>query len=76
MSLEIAAAERRKAIARKVRLDDYDEMNYINFDELLSEEFFYRAVEEAFDSELAAYSRVQDFQGEGIPHHYASGTLC
>ena len=75
MSLEIAAAERRKAIARKERLDDYDEMNYVDFDELLWEEFFYRAAEEAFDSELAAYSHLQDLQGEGIPRCYASGNL-
>ena len=49
LSLEIAAAERRKAIARKVRLDDYDEMNFINFDESHWEEVFYMAVEEVFD---------------------------
>ena len=48
--LEIAAAERRKAIARKERLDDYDEMNFVDLDELLWEEFFYRAAEDAFDS--------------------------
>jgi hypothetical protein len=67
LSLQIAAAGRRKAIARKERLDDY---------ELLWEEFFYRAAEEAFDSEVAACSRLQDLQGESIPRHYASGTLC
>ena len=49
--LEIAAAERRKAIALKERLDDYYDMNYVNFDDLLWEEFFYySAAEEAFDS--------------------------
>jgi serine/threonine protein kinase len=75
LSLEIAAAERRKAIAPKERLDDYDERNYFHFDELLREEFFYRATEDAFDSEVAAYSRLQDLQGEGIPRYYASGNL-
>ena len=40
-SLEIAAAERRKAIARNERLDDYDELCYGDFDELLWKEFFY-----------------------------------
>ena len=47
LSLEMAAAERCKAIARKGRLDDYDEMDFVDFDELLWEEFFYRAAEDA-----------------------------
>ncbi|KAF8329011.1 hypothetical protein F5887DRAFT_131445 [Amanita rubescens] len=75
LSLEIAAAERRKAIARNERLDDYDELCYDDFDELLWEEFFYRTTEDAFNSELAAYSRLQDLQGVGIPRYYASGNL-
>ena len=67
MSLEIAAAERRKAIARNERLDDYDELCYGDFDELLWEEFFYRTTEDAFNSELAAYSPLQDLQGVATP---------
>ena len=35
MSLEVAAAERREAIARNERLDDYDEENWIDFGEVL-----------------------------------------
>ena len=50
-------------------------MDFVNFDELLWEEFFYRATEEAFESELAAYALLHDLQGEGIPRHYASGHL-
>ena len=50
-------------------------MNFVDFDELLWEEFFYRAAEDAFDSELAAYSRLKDLQGEGIPRLYTSGNL-
>ena len=68
LSLEIAAAERRKAIARN---DDYDELCYGDFDELLWEEFFYRTTEDAFNSELAAYSPLQDLQGVGIPRYSA-----
>ncbi|KAF8344721.1 hypothetical protein F5887DRAFT_1134365 [Amanita rubescens] len=74
--LEIAAAERRKAIARKERLDDYGETDYIDFDGLLWEEEFYRTTEDAFNSELAAYSRLKDLQGIGIPRYYASGNLA
>lgn len=68
LSLEIAAAERREAIACNERLDDYDE--------LLWEEYFCRTIEERFNSELAAYSRLRDLQGDGIPRHYASGNLA
>ena len=69
MSLEIAAAERRKAIARNERLDD-------NVDDgVLCEEEFYEITEDAFNSELATYSHLQDLQGVGIPHCYASGNL-
>ncbi|KAF8705661.1 hypothetical protein AX14_013827 [Amanita brunnescens Koide BX004] len=74
LSLEIAAAERRKAIARNERLDD--EADYVDFDGVLWEEEFYRTTEDAFDSELAAYSRLQDLQGVGIPRCYASGNLA
>lgn len=35
-------------------------MNFVHFDELLWEEFFYRTAEDAFDSELVAYSCLQD----------------
>ena len=76
LSLEIATAERRKAIARNEHLDDYDDLCYGDFDELLWEECFYRTTEDAFKSELAAYSRLQDLQGVGIPHFYASGNLA
>jgi hypothetical protein len=41
--------------------------NYVKFDDLLLEEFFYRAAEEAVDSEVAAYLCLQDLRGEGIP---------
>jgi serine/threonine protein kinase len=76
LSLEVAAAERRKAIARNERPDDYNEENFVDFDELLWEEFFYRTTEDAFNSELGAYSCLRDFQGEGIPRCYASGNLA
>ena len=71
MSLEIAAAERRKAIARNERLND--EVDCVDFDGVLWEGEFYRTIEDAFDSKLAAYSRLQDLQGVGIPRCYASG---
>ena len=45
----MAAAERHKAMAHKERLDDHYDMNYVDSDELLREEFF-RAAEDAFDS--------------------------
>jgi serine/threonine protein kinase len=76
LSLEVAAAERREAIARNERLDDYDEENWIDFDEVLCEEDFYRTANERFNSELAAYFRLQDLQGDGIPRYYASGNLA
>ena len=50
-------------------------MNFVHFDELLWEEFFYRTAEDAFDSELVAYSCLQDLQGGAVPRHYASGNL-
>ena len=76
MSLEIATAERREAIARNERVDDYDEQNWLDFEELLWEEYFCRTTEEQFNSELAAYSRLRDLQGDGIPRYYASGNLA
>jgi serine/threonine protein kinase len=76
LSLEIAAAERRKAVAHNERPDDYDEENFTDFDELLWEEFFYRTTEDAFNSELGAYLRLRNLQGAGIPRCYASGYLA
>jgi hypothetical protein len=76
LSLEVATAERRETIARNERLDDYDEVNWTDFDELLWEEDFYRTTEERLNSELASYSRLRDLQGDGIPHYYASGSLA
>ncbi|KAF9512541.1 hypothetical protein BS47DRAFT_1054620 [Hydnum rufescens UP504] len=72
---ELAAAERRAAVIRGDREDDYDEMNFLDFDEVLWEEYSYRAMQLAFQSELAAYTRLRHLQGDGIPRCYGFGTL-
>ena len=76
LSLETVAAERREAITRNERLDDYDENNWIDFDELPWEEDFCRNTEERLNSELVSYSPLRDLQGDGIPRYYASGNLA
>jgi hypothetical protein len=40
-------------------------------DELLWEDHFWRTTEERFTLEVAAYSRLRDLQGGGIPRYYA-----
>ena len=70
LSLEIAAAEHRKAFARRERFE------YVDFEGEYWENVFYDLTEDAFDGELAAYSRLQDLQGVSIPRYYASGNLA
>jgi len=70
LSLEIAAAEHRKAFACRECFD------YVDFEGVYWENGFYGFTEDAFDSELAAYSCLQDLQGVSIPRCYASGNLA
>ena len=66
--MEIATAEQHEAIACNKQVDDYNEQNWPDFDELLWEEYFCRATEEQFNSELATYSCLQDLQGNSNGH--------
>jgi hypothetical protein len=71
---EIAAAERRGAVARGERADDYDE--YAKYeDPLVFEEFLYRHAMESFEAERTAYERLRALQGDGIPRCYGIGTV-
>ncbi|KAF9508211.1 hypothetical protein BS47DRAFT_1488477 [Hydnum rufescens UP504] len=72
---EVAAAERRAAVMQGDRQDDYDEDNFLDFDEVFWEEYAYRTMQLLFQSELAAYTRLRQLQGDGIPQCYGFGTL-
>jgi serine/threonine protein kinase len=72
---ELAAAERRAAVIRGDRQDDYDQEDFFDFDEVLWEEYAYREMQLAFQLELAAYTRLRQLQGDGIPRCYGFGTL-
>ncbi|KAF8487937.1 hypothetical protein JB92DRAFT_3148402 [Gautieria morchelliformis] len=72
---ESAAAERRAAVTRGEREDDYHEDDYYEFDKVLWEEYFYRAMHTSFQSEVEAYTRLEKLQGEGIARCYGFGVL-
>ncbi|KAF9508214.1 hypothetical protein BS47DRAFT_1350663, partial [Hydnum rufescens UP504] len=80
---EVAAAERRAAVIRGDCEDDYDEENFLDFDEVLWEEYAYRSMQLLFQSELAAYTQLRRYKvtvSHVIPNallleHILGGTL-
>jgi hypothetical protein len=74
LELEIMAVERRDAITRGERDDDYDAVGWMD-DPLLFEEHLHRAAKTAFETECEVYKRLRDLQGIGIPRCYATGTV-
>jgi hypothetical protein len=74
LELEIMAVERRDAITRGERDDDYDAVGWMD-DPLLFEEHLHRAAKTAFETECEVYKRLRDLQGIGIPRCYVTGTV-
>jgi serine/threonine protein kinase len=74
LELEIAAAQRRDAITRGEREDDYEDGDR-SADPVLFEEQLYRAATDAFETERAAYEHLHALQGIGVPRCYAAGTV-
>jgi serine/threonine protein kinase len=74
LELEIAVAERRDAIIRGDREDDYNAYQ-ADINPVFFEEHLYRTANEAFRTERQAYERLHVFQGVSLPRCYASGIV-